>query len=176
MPSTCSWIGGPPPLLRWIELGRAEHRDVALRPVDLEEVDVVELAGARRLVSTASAITSRVRSVRPPRIQSRRPGPGDLRGNDQLVAAAAREPAAEHRLRTPLGRPAFGGTGYISAVSMKLMPCVHRDNRVARARPLRCSARPMSSCRGRPAIRAGRCPVASGISSMPLESRRSVQS
>ena len=117
-----------------------------------------------RLVSAASRITSRVRSVRPPRIQSRRPGPATLLAMTRPVARLAREPAAEDRLGASLRhrirrhRIHLGGVDEVDAL---------RDarSRAARAPRLRCSARPTSSCRGTPRRLRGRCRGACGISS-----------
>src|SRR5690606_17697271 len=75
----------------------------------------------RRLFSQASAMLARFRSVRPPRIQSRRPGPATL----VAMTSLSRSLRASQRPRYSSVRPwvsARGGTGYISAVSMKLMP------------------------------------------------------
>ena len=44
-----------------------------------------------------------MRSVRPPRIQSRRPGPGDLRRDIQAIALLPRQPGAEILFGAPLG-------------------------------------------------------------------------
>ena len=50
------------------------------------------------------------------------PGPATLVAMTRPSRALAREPAAEIRARCAPASSAFGGTGYISAVSMKLMP------------------------------------------------------
>ena len=74
-----------------------------------------------RLVPTASAIVSRVMSVRPSRIQSRRPGPAIL----VAITSPSRPRFAIQEPMNASVRPCvvpFGGTGYISAVSMKLTP------------------------------------------------------
>src|SRR6185436_1337271 len=74
-----------------------------------------------RLVPTASAIVSRVMSLRPLRIQSRRPGPAIL----VAMTSPSRPRFASQPPRMLSVRPCvvgLGGTGYISAVSMKLTP------------------------------------------------------
>ena len=76
-------------------------------------------------MSTASAMTSGVRSVRPLRIQSRRPGPATLVAMNKRSRCWRASQVPRYFSVRPCVL-AFGGTGYISAVSMKLMPCTDR--------------------------------------------------
>ena len=95
-----------------------------------------------------------------------RPGPATLVATTMLVAALAREPAAEVRLGAPLRgrgrrhRIHLGGVDEVDAL-------LDARSRAARAPPPRCSARPRSSCRGRPRRRGGRCRATFVVSSHP---------
>ena len=86
-----------------VELGRTEHRHVALRPVDLVEVDAVDLeafqAGVHRLGDhLASEVGAAVADpVAPARA-------GDLGRDHQVAARTAREPVAEILLGATLRR------------------------------------------------------------------------
>ena len=106
-----------------VEPGRAEHRHVALRPMDLVQVDVLDLqareAGVDRLGDVRRA------SGRCARRAPSRAGPGRRPcSRSRACRGRCAAPAScRGRSRCGPGSRAFGGTGYISAVSMKLTPC-----------------------------------------------------
>jgi hypothetical protein len=96
----------PSALLRRIELGRVEHRHVALRPVDLIEVDAI---GAQAREARVDRLGDHVGREIGPAVANPFPSPRtrNLAGNDDALAAATREPAAEVLFRAALG----GGLG-----------------------------------------------------------------
>src|SRR5207249_6074793 len=87
--------------LRRIECRRTEVRDVALWPMDLEEVDVVDLQA--RQAGVGGLGDDLAREIRPTATDPvAPPRAGDLARDDHSLAPAAREPATEDRLGAPL--------------------------------------------------------------------------
>ena len=116
----------PLALLRRIELGRAEHRHVPLRPVDLVEVDVV---GPQPLEARFDRLGDHVArqigaAVANPVATS---GARDLGRDDERCRGAGAAASVRDTLSVRPCVVLFGGTGYISAVSMNVDAAIDRE-------------------------------------------------
>src|SRR5262249_52284467 len=88
-------------LLGRVELDRAKHRHVSLRPVDLVEIDVIDpQPGEARIDRLGDHIAGEIGAAAPNPIAGS--GTGDLAGDDETVARPLGEPVAEIGFRTAL--------------------------------------------------------------------------
>jgi hypothetical protein len=100
----------------------AEEVGAALRPVQLVQVDAVGLQALEAGIQRGDDVLAVVLELAVADVVDAVAGAGDLAGQHPVVAvAAAFEPVADDAFGGGVGF-GRGGTGYISAVSMKLIP------------------------------------------------------